>query len=66
MNLSNNHTLAIKQIVRENYEGYRDRGAISDYIQPCGHFSDFELSEGLKLRIKEEKLDIFYNVFREK
>lgn len=66
MNLNQNHTLAIKQIVREVYNDLNDLGAVSDYINPNTHTADFELSEGFKMRCKEERGAVYYHVFREK
>lgn len=66
MNLNQNHTLAIKQIVREVFSDLTDMGAITDYINPSAHTMDFELPDGLKMRAKEEKNIVYYHVFREK
>lgn len=66
MNLSTNHTLAIKQIVREVYSDLTDLGAINDFIHPNTHTADFELPDGLKLRCMEDKKGVFYHVFRMK
>lgn len=66
MNLSQNHTLAIKQIVREVYNDLKDMGAITDYISPNVHTMDFELPDGFKMRCKEERGAVYYNIFREK
>lgn len=66
MNLNQNHTIAIKQIVREVYNDLPDLGAVLDYIQPNTHTADFELSEGLKMRCMETRNGVYYNIFREK
>lgn len=64
--LNQYHTLAINQIIWEIYSDLNDLGAVETFIHPNIHTADFELSEGLKMRVQESKNGVYYHVFREK
>lgn len=63
---TNNYQALIPQIISEEYSDCNDLGQVDTYIQSSCRTSDFELSDGLKMRVCETTKGIYYNVFRVK